>query len=224
MINSTDLIKQANQFILDKLLNIFNFKKNSSTQEAYEKFKSSFESKEVMSEVDQLYKFPKKALIIGAGKDNSCLVCQNKESFRKIQKKAVLILKTSREQPISEDMFQNFLFIEMSKNILEQMHLICKDIFYPMLAQSVYQGDSSELISKELMEKFHNFLAHFYVILGHIQKKIQLPIPSDEIFRNPKINDNEKTQICEGAVVMWIELIKHVLKQELEYLTLETVQ
>ena len=86
-----------------------------------------------------------------------------------------------------------------------------------MLAQTVYQGDSSELISKDMMEKFHNFLAHFYICLGHIKSQTCLPIPSDEIFRNSKINDNEKTQICEGAVVMWIELIKHILKQEPEY-------
>lgn len=217
MINASDLIKQANQFILDKLLNIFSFRKSTSTNEAYEKFKSTFETKEMSNEIELLFKYPKKALLIGAGKDNSCVVCQNKDSFRKIQRKAVLILKTSREQPMSEDMHANFLFIELSKNILDQMYVICKDIFYPMLAQSVYQGDTSELISKELMEKFHNFLAHFYVILGHIKKKILLPIPSDEVFRNPKINDNEKTQICEGAVVMWIELVKHILKQEPEY-------
>ena len=86
-----------------------------------------------------------------------------------------------------------------------------------MLTQSVQQGETSELISKELMEKFHNFLSHFYVCLGHINGETRLPEPSDEIFRNPKINDNEKTQICEGAVVMWIDLIRYILKQEPEH-------
>jgi dynein heavy chain len=86
-----------------------------------------------------------------------------------------------------------------------------------MLTQNVQQGESSELISKELMEKFHNFLSHFYVALGHTKGETKLPEPSDEIFRNPNINDNEKTQICEGAVVMWIDLIRYILKQEPEH-------
>ena len=212
---SDDMAKQALQYILDKLVNIFGINKKANN-DSYEKFRVSFESKEISGEVEHLFRYGKMALIMGLSRDNSCIVVQ-KETMKKVQKKAVLILKSSKENSFNPDLYQNFIFVELSKNVLDQMFTICKEIFYPMMAHSVYQGENSELISKDLMEKFHNFLAHFYVFLGHVKKKTLLPVPSDDVFRNPKINDNEKTQICEGAVVMWIELIKNVLKQEPEF-------
>ena len=42
------------------------------------------------------------------------------------------------------------------------MYILCNDIFFSLLTQNVQQPDTSEFISKELMEKFHNFLLHFY--------------------------------------------------------------
>jgi dynein heavy chain len=205
-----DLYKLANNHIMDKLEKIFGIKRT----EGYEKFKQTFESDEVSRELRALYSQAQKALILGLNKDNAVMVVHKETRY---SKKAVLILKCNKEESLSEDLFQNFLFIELSKQMLDQMHVMCKDIFYPILSHTVYQDDTSELISKDLIEKFHNFLSRFYVCLGHIQGKTWLPIPSDDILKNPKINDNEKTQMCEGAVIMWIELIKHILKQEPEY-------
>lgn len=205
-----DLFKMANTYIYEKLFEVLMQRKT----EGLDKFKQSFESEEISKELKELYNKSKKALVLGLNKDSAVIVVQKDVRY---VKKAVLILKTCKDESLSHEMHQNFLFIEMAKNTLEQLFIICKEIFYPMLSHSVYKGEGSELISKELVEKFHTFLANFYVCLGHIKGMTQLPVPSDEIFRNPKINDNEKTQICEGAVVMWIELIKHILKQEPEY-------
>jgi dynein heavy chain len=155
----------------------------------------------------------KKPLMLGYSRDGGCGLAT--KDF-KTNKKLILILRASKETQLPEELDKHLVFIEITKNMLEQMYIVCKDIFYPMLNQTVYSGET-ELISKDLMEKFHNFLAHFYVCLGQRKGNTLLPVPSDEIFRNTKINDNEKTQICEGAVVMWIELIKHNLKQEPEY-------
>jgi dynein heavy chain len=151
-------------------------------------------------------------LLIGTNKE--VVVINPKDASRK---KSILILKTNKEEGLLPDMTKNFLFIELSKKTLNEMYILCNDIFFPLLTQNVQQPDTSELISKELMEKFHNFLSHFYVALGHTEGKTRLPEPSDEIFRNPNINDNEKTQICEGAIVMWIDLIRYILKQEPEH-------
>jgi len=208
---NNDLFKQANAYIYDKLSEILMQKGKT---DGSEKFKQTFDSEDIAKELRALYTQPKKALILALNKDSGIIAVGKDTRF---VKKAVLILKTCKDDPLSIEMHHNFLFIEISKNTLEQMFIICKEIFYPMLSHSVYKGEGSELISKELVEKFHTFLANFYVCLGHIKGMTLLPVPSDEIFRNPKINDNEKTQICEGAVVMWIELIKHILKQEPEY-------
>ena len=204
------LIATANSFILDKLLSFFGINKDTN-HEQFEKFTNSFNSDEIKKELKFLYIQPKKVIVFGMNKDQCIL---NPKDHRR---KAILLLKTNKEEELNEDMTKNFLFIELNKKVLDEMYILCKDVFFPMLTQSVQQSDTSELISKELMEKFHNFLSHFYVCLGHINGETRLPEPSDEIFRNPKINDNEKTQICEGAVVMWIDLIKYILKQEPEH-------
>ena len=58
-------------------------------------------------------------------------------------------------------MTKNFLFIELSRKTLNQMYILRNDIFFPLLTENVQQPDISELISKELMEKYHNFYPIF---------------------------------------------------------------
>ena len=182
-------------------------KQRKSNPDAYQKFHNSFNTNEIKKEIQPLFFQSKKMLLIGTNKE--VVVINPKDASRK---KSILILKTNKEEGLLPDMTKNFLFIELSKKTLNEMYILCNDIFFPLLTQNVQQPDTSELISKELMEKFHNFLSHFYVALGHTEGKTRLPEPSDEIFRNPNINDNEKTQICEGAIVMWIDLIRYILK------------
>lgn len=207
---SDSVHKKQIEYIYDKIL--FIWFQNNKPQDL-SKFKLGFESTEVQADIKQMLITGKRPVLLGYSRDGSCGIAGKDY---KTNKKIILILKASKDNSAPDDSDKHLVFIEITKQMLEQMHIICKDIFYPMLTQTVYSGET-ELISKDLMEKFHNFLSHFYVCLGQIKGKTLLPVPTDEIFRNTKINDNEKTQICEGAVVMWIELIKHNLKQEPEY-------
>jgi dynein heavy chain len=205
------LYEDAFKYIEEKLLAMYGISEKSNAEQ-YEKFHTSFNTSETKKEIQTLFFQSKKMLLVGI--TNKDLFIINPKDSRK---KSVLILKTNKEEGLLPDMTKNFLFIELSRKTLNEMYILCNDIFFPLLTQNVQQPDTSELISKELMEKFHNFLSHFYVALGHTEGKTRLPEPSDEIFRNPNINDNEKTQICEGAIVMWIDLIRYILKQEPEH-------
>ena len=204
------LYEDAFKYIEEKLLSFFGISEKANADQ-YQKFHTSFTTAETKKEIQTLFHQSKKMLLVSTNKD---LVVLNQKDPRK---KTILILKTNKEEGLVPDMTKNFLFIELSRKTLNQMYILCNDIFFPLLTQNVQQPDTSELISKELMEKFHNFLSHFYVALGQTEGKTRLPEPSDEIFRNDKINDNEKTQICEGAIVMWIDLIRFILKQEPEH-------
>ena len=206
------LYEDAFKYIEEKLLILFGFTEKQN-HDAYERFHASFTSADIKKQIQPLFFQPKNMLLIGASNKEQVII-NPKEASRK---KSILILKTNKEEGLLPDMTKNFLFIELSKKTLNEMYILCNDIFFPLLTQNVQQPDTSELISKELMEKFHNFLSHFFVALGHTEGKTRLPEPSDEIFRNPNINDNEKTQICEGAIVMWIDLIRYILKQEPEH-------
>ena len=134
------------------------------------------------------------------------------------KKKSVLIVKANKETGLDEDMSKNFLFLDLaSKKVLEEMYDVCNEVFFPLLNQSVKNKGQSELISKELVEKFHNFLAHYYVCIGHKEGQTRLPIPNEEILRNSGVIESEKTQICEGAVIMWTNQIRDIIKKEPEH-------
>ena len=210
MENDEALYEDAFKYIEEKIMAFFGISEKSNADQ-YQKFHTSFNTAETKKEIQTLFHQSKKMLLVSTNKD---LIVLNQKDPRK---KTILILKTNKEEGLVPDMTKNFLFIELSRKTLNQMYILCNDIFFPLLTQNVQQPDTSELISKELMEKFHNFLSHFYVALGQTEGKTRLPEPSDEIFRNDKINDNEKTQICEGAIVMWIDLIRYILKQEPEH-------
>ena len=90
-------------------------------------------------------------------------------------KKSILILKTNKEEGLLPDMTKNFLFIELSKKTLNEMYILCNDIFFRLLTQNAQQSYTSGPISKELMEKFPNFLSYFYVALRCEEGKTRLP-------------------------------------------------
>ena len=73
----------------------------------------------------------------------------------------IFILKTNKEEGLLPDMAKNFLFIEFSEKTINEMYILYNDIFFPLLTQKVQKPDTCEIISKELMEKFHNFLFTF---------------------------------------------------------------
>ncbi|MCQ2815633.1 MAG: AAA family ATPase [archaeon] len=204
-----DINQKANDFIFEKLIKYFNITENVDVMR--EKFKEG----EVQTALVKLYTEPDQLLVvqpnIQSGKEK--WIINQKEN----KKKSLLILKSNKERQLDPDLSKNFVFIELTKKALEEMYDICNDVFFPLLSQSVKNQDQSELISRELVEKFHNFLAHYYVFLGHKEGRTLLPKPSDEIIRNEEVVESEKTQVCEGAVLMWVDLIRNIVKKEPEH-------
>ena len=142
-----NLFATANSFILDKLISLFSINKDSN-HEQFEKFTKSFEGEDIKRELKYLYMQPKKVIVFGMNKDQCVL---NPKDHRK---KAILLLKTNKEEELSEDMKQNFLFIELNKKVLDEMYILCKDILFPMLTQSVQQGETSEQYRRNSWRSF----------------------------------------------------------------------
>jgi dynein heavy chain len=61
----------------------------------------------------------------------------------------------------------------------------------------------SELVSKDLMDKFHNFLAHTYVTIGQVKGRTLLPLPPTESQQAGKetTSSKEKAHILEGKII-----------------------
>ena len=58
-------------------------------------------------------------------------------------KKSILILKNNKEKGVLPDMSKYFLFIELRRKTLNEIYILCNDIFFPLLAQNVQQPDTS---------------------------------------------------------------------------------
>jgi dynein heavy chain len=104
------------------------------------------------------------------------------------------------------------IFMEANKNILENLYLVCNEVYLPVLSNPLNMMGWSDLVSKDLMDKFHGFLAHTYVTIGQVKGRTLLPLPPIDVASNEKTSSKDKAQLLEGALVTWSRQIKTVLK------------
>ena len=74
----------------------------------------------------------------------------------------------------------------------------------------------SDLVSKDLIEKFDSFLSHTYVTIGQVKGKTMLPVPPSDIAASQTISSKDKATSLETAIAQWTKQIKHELKKEPE--------
>lgn len=92
-----------------------------------------------------------------------------------IKKKVLLCLRVRQpakgeEVHIDENNVESeVIFMELNKQTLENLYLLCNEVYLPVLGNPLNVMDMSELVSKDLMDKFHIFLAHTYVTIGQVK-------------------------------------------------------
>jgi dynein heavy chain, axonemal len=74
----------------------------------------------------------------------------------------------------------------------------------------------SDLVCKDLMEKFHQFLAYTYVTIGQIKGRTMLPLPPSDVTQSEKTSSKDKAAILETAISHWTRQIKSELKKDPE--------
>jgi len=92
------------------------------------------------------------------------------------------------------------------------------------------QAGWSDLISKDLMDKYWVFLANLHVTVGLMKGHTWLPQPqkdalptgssanSSAAHGNSGMGSKDRLHVLEGAVITWTKQIRHVLKQDPEML------
>ena len=143
----------------------------------------------------------------------------------KIKKKVLLILRarparaTSGAEPTAittDNIDREVIFMEINRQILENLYLVCNEVYMPVLGNPLNMMGMSDLVSKDLMDKFHGFLAHTYVTIGQVKGTTLLPLPPNDVTSSEKTSSKDKAQLLEGAIVHWTKQIKNVLKQDPE--------
>ena len=64
----------------------------------------------------------------------------------------------------------------------------------------------TELVTKDLMEKFNGFLAQVYVTMGLIKGRTLLPLPPMKVTTSETTSDKDKAHIFEGKLNFLTEL------------------
>ena len=100
---------------------------------------------------------------------------------------------------------------------LEHLSLLAQEVFLPMLCNPRNQVGWPEVITKEVVENLHKFIANVYVTIGQTKGKTLLPLPPTEGSAGDKgIRDKDKIHVLESAIVTWTRQIKGVLKTDPE--------
>ena len=58
-------------------------------------------------------------------------------------------------------------------------------------------------MTKDLMEKFHQFLANTEVTLGLVEGKTNLPLPPKDVTHSEKTSSKDKAAVLENAISYW---------------------
>jgi dynein heavy chain len=85
-----------------------------------------------------------------------------------------------------------------------------------VLGNPLNQVGWSDLVSKDLMDKFHSFLAYTVVTIGLVQGQTVLPLPQSDVTSSDRTSSKDKSIVLENAIIQWSRQIKHVLKQDPE--------
>ena len=101
----------------------------------------------------------------------------------------------------------------MTQNLLEHMYNFCSEVIGPVMQNPDNQQGWSDLVTKDLMDRFNNFVAQNYVMIGLSKGRTLLPLPSKKIV-NSDGPEKDKAHIFEGCIVTWTKQIKNVLKLE----------
>jgi len=129
-----------------------------------------------------------------------------------IKGKAVLALRArSPKMPnpddniiLDQNNIQNeVIFMEVNKVVMDNLYQICSEVFMPILGNPINMVGWSDLVSKDLMDKFHVFLAHTYVTIGQIKGRTLLPLPPSDVTASATTSSKDKAVLLEAAIVHW---------------------
>lgn len=133
----------------------------------------------------------------------------------KFKKKGFIILRISQEPITEENINHDLIFIEMTKNVLDHLYLLTNDVLGPVMQNPDNQQGWTDLVTKDLMDRFNAYVAQVYIMIGLNKGRTMLPLPNKKLI-NSEGSEKDKAHIFEGSIITWTKQIKNVLKLEPE--------
>ena len=156
----------------------------------------------------------------------------------KFKKKTTYFIKVRPSALTVENIGSEVLFGDFGESPLEHLSLVSQEVFVPLMCNPANQEGWPEVISREVTENMHKFVANLYVTIGLTKGKTLLPLPPKDVSlpggrgerdgdskestsgssAAAKTRDKDLIHNLESAVVTWTRQIKQVLKMDPEQL------
>jgi dynein heavy chain len=135
----------------------------------------------------------------------------------KLSKGKVLLFVKLQPCTLSADnIASNITVLELGPNPFEHLELLANEVFLPVLSNPQNQAKWGEVPTREIMDRFHNFLSSTTILCGQIKGETRLPMPPIDLTGGPSTAGKNRISLLEGAIITWTKQIRSVLKQDPE--------
>ena len=110
-------------------------------------------------------------------------------------------MKLTNDEITTKNIMKDTVFFEMTKDLLEHIYAIFHEVFGSIIQNSANQEGWTDLVTKDLMEKFNSYVAQVYVMIGLIKGKTMLPLPSHKLISSDTTPDKDKAHVFESKKI-----------------------
>ncbi|EQC33295.1 hypothetical protein SDRG_09276 [Saprolegnia diclina VS20] len=114
-----------------------------------------------------------------------------------------------------KNILTDVLVSELGTSSIEHLEKLVSEVYLPLFSNPSNQEGWGEVASKEVVDKFHSYMATVSIIAGATKGETCLPLPPVD---GNAANLKNKISLLEGSIVTWTKQIKNVLKQDPEEL------
>jgi dynein heavy chain len=129
--------------------------------------------------------------------------------------KVLMFLKLEPCVLKADNIVVSLAVLELGPNPFEHLELMANEVFLPVLSNPQNQAKWGEVHTREILDRFHNFLSSTTILCGQIKGETRLPMPPIDLSGGPNTGKN-RISLLEGAIITWTKQIRNVLKQEPE--------
>lgn len=134
--------------------------------------------------------------------------CEPEEKYKK---KACYFVKLEKAKVSLDRYAEQIICGDFSTCPLEQLLTVAQEVYLPMIGNPANQQGWPDVISKDVIENYHKFLANLFVTIGLTRGKTLLPLPPSDASQG-EAKEKDRVHALEGSVVTWTRQIKNVLK------------
>uniref|UniRef100_H3HCG5 AAA+ ATPase domain-containing protein n=1 Tax=Phytophthora ramorum TaxID=164328 RepID=H3HCG5_PHYRM len=127
--------------------------------------------------------------------------------------KTVCFTKFHKTAITSKNVLSDIMVNELTPSSVEYLERMVSEVYLPLFSNAANQEGWGEVASKEVVDKFHSYMASVSIISGATKGETCLPLPPID---GNATNLSNKVSLLEGSIVIWTKQIKNVLKQDPE--------